>query len=66
MRCILLSQWKVYQQNNAGLKERIFTDRMELLTTSIVYTNVKQLASMTADVTLLTGSQATSGRPAGF
>jgi len=66
MHCVLLSHWNVYQENNAGLKERIFTDRLELLTTSVVCTNVNQLASVTADAKLLTGSRATSGRPAGF
>jgi len=51
----------------AGEKHVMFTDLVEVLVTSQLWVNVKQLVLTTARVLLLTGSQTTpTGRPVGF
>jgi len=44
----------------------MFTDLTEFLTTSQHWTNVNQHVSTKTHASLLTGSQATSGKPVGF
>jgi len=51
---------------NAGKEQMMFTDFWEFLTTLHLWLNVKQHASIAKPASLLTGNQATLGKPVGF